>query len=157
MDRFWQDLRYGFRLLIKSPGFSIVAILSLALGIGANTAIFSLISGFLLTPLPVDQPRQLVTIFTADKKNPGNLPVSHYNYNDYRDKGDAFSGVIAYTFGGASMKSGDKTEPVNYEIASGNYFDVLGVKAARGRTFLPEEDKTPGANPVAVISDGLWH
>ena len=156
MERLGQDLRYGFRVLLKNPGFALVAILSLALGIGANTAIFSILNAFLLAPMPVDQPTQLVSIFTTDTKNPGNLPVSHYNFKDFREKNAVFSDITAYTFAGATMTTGKESTGVTVELAAGNYFDVLGVKAFRGRTFLPDEDKTPGANPVVVLSYGLW-
>src|SRR5581483_3075820 len=156
MERLWQDLRYGFRMLWKSPGFTIVAVISLALGIGANTAIFSTLHAFLFSPLPVEQADRLVKMFTTDKNNPGNLPVSHWNFNDLRDKNDVFSGVTAYTFAGASMAAGNETTPVTIQVVAGNYFDVLGVKLHLGRGFLPDEDKTPGTNPVVVLSYGLW-
>src|SRR5581483_10470486 len=137
MERLWQDLRYGFRMLWKSPGFTIVAVISLALGIGANTAIFSTLHAFLFSPLPVEQADRLVKMFTTDKN-------------------DVFSGVTAYTFAGASMAAGNETTPVTIQVVAGNYFDVLGVKLHLGRGFLPDEDKTPGTNPVVVLSYGLW-
>src|SRR5882724_6539084 len=156
MERLWQDLRYGFRMLLKSPGFTLVAVLSLALGIGANTAIFSVLNSFLLAPLPIERPTELVSLFTTDTKNPGNLPVSHWNFKDFREKNAVFSDVTAYTFGGASMTVGKQTTGVGVNLVAGNYFDVLGVKAMLGRTFLPDEDKTPDTNPVVVMSYGTW-
>ena len=105
MENLFKDIRYGIRMLVKSPGFTVVALVSLALGIGANTAIFSMISAFLFAPLPANQPTRLVSIFTTDVKNPGPLPTSHLNYLDYRDKNDAFSDVLAYTFAGVSFSS----------------------------------------------------
>src|ERR1700742_1038005 len=98
MENLLKDMRYGLRMLLKNPGFTAVAVLSLALGIGANTAIFSIINSVLLAPLPVTEPAQLVSIFTTDQKNPGPLPVSHYNYLDYRDKTDVFDGILGYNF-----------------------------------------------------------
>src|SRR5215210_2388419 len=98
MENLLKDIRYGVRMLIKSPGFTLVAIISLALGIGANTAIFSIISSVLFAPLPVQEPARLVSIFTTDVKNQGNLPVSHYNFLDHRDKNDVFEGVLCYNF-----------------------------------------------------------
>ncbi|HEX8186532.1 MAG TPA: ABC transporter permease, partial [Blastocatellia bacterium] len=157
MENLLKDIRYGIRMLVKSPGFTIVAVLSLALGIGANTAIFSIISAFLFAPLPVEEPSRLVSIFTTDVKNPGNLPVSHYNYIDYRDKNDVFTGVASYNFAAANLNKGaGETRQIFGMIVSGNYFDVLGVKPAYGRTFIPDEDKTPSTHPVVVLSYACW-
>src|SRR5215510_1829665 len=156
METLWKDIRFGFRILFKSPAFTIVAALSLALGIGANTAVFSIINASLLKPLPVEEPERLVSLFTTDTKNPGNHPTSHLNYLDYRDQNQVFSGLLAYTGAGLSLTRGETTEPVFGLVVSGNYFDVLGVKAASGRAFLPDEDKTPGTHPVVVLSHGLW-
>jgi predicted permease len=156
VEALWQDIRFGFRVLIKSPAFSAVAVLSLALGIGANTAVFSIINASLLKPLPVEEPKQLVSLFTTDAKNPGNLPTSHLNYVDYRDQNQVFSGVLAFTGAGVTLTKGEATEPLFAQVVSGNYFDVLGVKAALGRTFLPDEDKTPDTHPVVVLSYDRW-
>jgi predicted permease len=156
METLLQDVRFGFRILLKSPAFTLVAALSLALGIGANTAVFSIINASLLKPLPVEEPARLVSVFTTDVGRPGNLPTSHLNYIDYRDQNQVFSGLLAYTFAGLSLNRGETTEPIFGHVVSGNYFDVLGVKAALGRTFLPDEDKTPGTHPVVVLSHGLW-
>jgi predicted permease len=157
MENLFKDIRCGIRMLVKSPGFTVVALVSLALGIGANTSIFSMISAFLFAPLPVDQPSRLVSIFTTDVKNPGPLPTSHLNYLDYRDKNDAFSDVLAYTFAGVSFSSSSgENKQLTAQVVSGNYFDVLGVKAQLGRTFLPEENKTPDTHPVVVLSYAAW-
>ena len=156
METLWQDIRFGFRILFKSPAFTIVAALSLALGIGANTAVFSIINASLLKPLPVEEPERLMSVFTTDAKNPGNLPTSHLNFIDYRDQNQVFSGLLAYTFAQVSLTRGETNEPVFGLVVSGDYFDVLGVKAASGRTFVPDEDKTPGSHPVVVLSHGLW-
>jgi putative ABC transport system permease protein len=157
METLLKDARYGLRMLIRSPGFTVVALLSLALGIGANTAIFSMISAFLFAPLPVEQPSQLVSIFTVDVKNPGPMPTSHLNYIDYRDKNEAFTDILAYTFAGLSYSTpGGESKNLTAQVVSGNYFDVLGIKPQHGRTFLPEEDKTPGSHPVVVLSHAAW-
>jgi macrolide transport system ATP-binding/permease protein len=157
MEALVKDIRYGFRLLIKSPGFAIVAVLSLALGIGANTAVFSFLNAFLLSPLPVHEADRLVSIFTTDVKNPGNHPTSHYNYIDYRDKNDVFEEILAYNFAGINHTGpGGETKQLVAEMVTSNYFDVLGVRPLHGRTFLPEEDKTPGTHPVAVLSHACW-
>src|SRR5262245_4217207 len=156
METLWQDVRFGFRILFKSPAFTFVAALSLALGIGANTAVFSIINASLLKPLPVEEPDRLVSCFTTDVGRPGNLPTSHLNYVDYRDQNQVFTGLLAYNFAQMSLTRGETTEPVFGLVASGNYFDVLGVKATLGRGFIPDEDKTPGARPVVVLSHRLW-
>ncbi|PYT09608.1 MAG: hypothetical protein DMF60_02250 [Acidobacteria bacterium] len=157
METLLKDARYGLRMLIRSPGFTIVAVLSLALGIGANTAIFSIVSAFLFAPLPVDRPAQLVSIFTTDLKNPGPLPTSHLNFIDYREKNEAFSDILAYTFAPVNLSgTSGETKQLFAQVVSGNYFDVLGVKAEHGRTFVPDEDKTPATHPVVVLSYAAW-
>jgi predicted permease len=157
METLFKDIRYGVRMLLKSPGFTIVAVLSLALGIGANTAVFSIVNSFLFAPLPVSEPGRLVSIFTSDVKNPGPLPTSHLNYIDYRDKNEGFSEMLAYTFVQVNYSGGSgESKQLFAEVVSGNYFDVLGVKATAGRTFLPDEDKTPGTHPVVVLSYASW-
>ena len=157
METLLKDSRYGLRMLLKSPGFTFVALLSLALGIGANTAIFSMVSAFLFAPLPVERASQLVSIFTMDAKNPGPLPTSHLNFIDYRDKNDAFSDILGYTFAQVSLSgTGGESKQLFAQVVSGNYFDVLGVKAEQGRMFSADEDKTPGTNPVVVLSYGAW-
>lgn len=157
MESLLKDARYGFRMLLRSPGFTAVALISLALGIGANTAIFSMVSAILLAPLPVERPADLVSIFTTDSKNPGPLPTSHLNFLDYREKNDVFSDVLGYTFAPVNLSGANgETKQIFASVVSGNYFDVLGVKAAYGRTFFPDEDKTPGTNPVVVLSYGTW-
>jgi predicted permease len=160
MGTLWQDIRFGSRMLFKSRAFTVVAVLSLALGIGANTTIFTLINTVLLQSLPVAEPSQLMSVFGTDENNKGNqldfAPVSYPNYVDYRDQNDVFTGLLV--FGGAAMSLSGTGEPeqINGLMVSGNYFDLLGVKAARGRTFLPEEDSTPGTHPVIVLSHALW-
>jgi predicted permease len=151
------DIRYALRTLLKSPAFAAVAILTLALGIGANTAMFSLVHAVLLRPIPVSAPERLASIFTTDVKNPGNLPMSHLNYLDVREKSPVFSGVAAFTFSQMNYDAGTGTpEPVPVQVVSGNYFDVLGVRMTAGRGFQPQEDQTPGTHAVAVASHGFW-
>jgi predicted permease len=150
------DLRYALRTLIKAPAFAAVAILTLALGIGANAAMFSLVNAVLLRPLPVRDAGSLVSIFTTDAKNPGNLPLSHLNYLDIRDGNPAFTGIAAFTFAEMNFDAGGKPEPIPVQVVSGNYFDVLGVQPTAGRTFLAEEDSTPGGHPVTILSYGFW-
>lgn len=158
-----QDLRCGTRMLRKNLSFTVVAVLSLALGIGANVAIFTIINAVFLHPLPVQEPSQLAEMFTRDSKtvdmnaNFQLTPTSLPNYEDYRDKNTVFSGLAAATFP-IPMNWGGRAAPEQLTalVVSANYFDVLGVKAYRGRTFFADEDKKPGANAVVVLSHGLW-
>jgi macrolide transport system ATP-binding/permease protein len=148
------DLRYGLRVLAKSPAFTIVAVLSLALGIGANTAIFSLVNVLLLRPIPVREPDRLVSVFTTDQRNPGNLPVSHLNFKDLRDQNDVFTGMAAFTFAQVNWAKGTASEQLLVQLVSGEYFSLLGVSLRLGRVILPEEDRKPA--PVAVLGHGFW-
>jgi macrolide transport system ATP-binding/permease protein len=157
MQNLVKDLRYGIRVLMASPGFTAIAVISLALGIGANTAIFSVVRAFMFAPLPVEDAGKLVTISTSDVKNPGNLPTSYANYQDYRDKNEVFSGLTGITFGAVDMNIGNgEARQAFCQLVSANYFDVLGVRAARGRTFFPDEDRAPGTGPVIVLSYASW-
>jgi len=130
--------------------------LSLALGIGANTTIFTFINAILLRPLPVEDPASLATVFTLDPKIPGDLGCSYPNYKDYRDRNRAFSSLLAYLTVVGSLTGGDAPRRIIFQMVSGNYFQTLGVTPIAGRVFLPEEDTVPGAYPVAIISHALW-
>ncbi len=149
-----QDLRYGLRMLAKSPGFTAIAVLSLALGIGANTAIFSLVNTALLKPIPVDAPERLAAVFMNDERNPGNLPLSHLNFKDLRDQNQVFTEMAAFTFAQVNWSTGTESEQTPLQVVSGNYFSVLGAQTVLGRAFLPEEDVKP--TPVVVLSHGFW-
>jgi len=151
-----KDMQYALRGMGKNPGFTAVVALSLGLGIGANTAIFTLVNAIFLKPIPVQDPVSLVTVYTTDPRNKGFLPVSWHNYKDYRDKCDAFSGLAAGAGVGVALRTDAEPKQVFGEIVSGNYFSVLGVKAILGRTFLPEEDGAPNAHPVVVLSHAFW-
>jgi predicted permease len=155
MRTLWQDLRYGARTLWQSPGFTVVAVLSLALGIGANTSIFSFVNAVLLKSLPVADPSRLVYVFSGSRSAPYNV-ASYPDYVDFRDKNEVFSSLIAYSPISVSLNDNDQPDTISGLIVSGNYFDTLGVRPVLGRAFLPEEDKTPGSNPVVVISHALW-
>jgi predicted permease len=156
MNGFWKDVRYAFRSMRKSPGFTAAAMVSLALGIGANTAIFTLINAVFLQPLPVKDAASLITMYTSDPRNPGFLPISYPNYQDYRDNNEAFSAMLASSGFGAAFAMGGEPRQIFGEIVSGNYFELLGVKPALGRMFSPEEDGAPGAHPVLVLSNAFW-
>jgi len=153
-DDVFQDLRYGVRMLIRHPGFTAVAVLTLALGIGANTGIFTLLDKVLIRPLPVERADRLVRFVNDASGEPG--VVSYPFYVDLRDGNQVLAGLAAHVQRPFSLSDGMATERVVGEIVSGNYFDVLGVQPALGRFFLPEEDRTPGIHPVAVISHSLW-
>ena len=158
MTQILQDVRYAVRLLAKNPGFTAVVVFTLALGIGANAAIFSITDKVLLQSLPVSDPDQLVVLSAYDpKEGPGTESTFSYAmYQDLRDRSDVFSGVI--TRGGAQMNVSyaDQNERVRGEMVSGNFFEVLGVRPWAGRLFTQDDDRTPGAHPVAVISYQFW-
>jgi predicted permease len=155
LETLLQDVKFGARTLSKNPGFTLVAVLTLALGIGANTSIFSFVNAVLLRPLPVAEPGRLVYVFGGTRTAPYNVS-SYPDYVDYRDRNEVFSDLIAYSPISLSLNSNDQADVISGLIVTGNYFDALGVPAHLGRTFLPEEDTTPGGHPVAIISHGLW-
>jgi len=152
----FEDLRYSIRALLKARAFATAAVLSLGLGIGANTTIFTLLNAVLLRPLPVEAPERLVAVGTLDARNPGLWPSSYPNYRDYRDHNQVFSSLLLYSAITLNLTGFGEPQPVTGQIVSGNYFATLGVVPVVGRGFLPEEDASPGAYPVAVIGYGLW-
>jgi predicted permease len=159
MQTLWQDLRYGARMLLKQPGFTLIAVATLALGIGANTAIFTWLKAVFLQPLPgVAANERLVNLHSVLERSGGrDSSLSYPDYKDYRDRNQAFSGLAAFNLESFSMLAdGGQPERVFGSLVSGNYFDVLGAGMALGRGFRPEEDRTPGAHPVVVISHKLW-
>ncbi|HVT16274.1 MAG TPA: ABC transporter permease [Thermoanaerobaculia bacterium] len=160
MFELWQDLRYGFRLLVKYPRVSAWAVLSLALGVGANSAIFSLVDGLLLRPLPVADPGRLVAVYGTDEKDSGNLsfyPLSYPNFLDLRDDNTSLSGLFAFRRHRLSFADGrGEPELVTGQIVSTNYFAVLGVHPALGQTFTPGADRAMGGDPLVVLGHGLW-
>jgi len=152
------DIRYALRTLAKSPGFACVVIFTLALGIGANAAIFSLLDRVLLQSLPVANPDQLAVLTSYDPKDGPDIgsSFSYLMYTDLRDKNDVFSGVIVRGGTQMNVSYGDQTERVRGELVSGNFFEVLGVRPWAGRLFTQDDDRTPGAHPVAVLSYAYW-
>jgi predicted permease len=156
METLWRDLQYSLRALRKRPGFTLTVVITLALGIGANATIFTWIKAVLLEPLPgIEQPDRLVEIWGATHNNSA-LSSSYLDYLDFRDHNVVLSGVAAHQVQPLNLGRGRKPERVWGAVVSGNYFNVLGVRAILGRTFLPEEDRTPNSHPVAVIGYGLW-
>jgi len=156
MEALIKDVRYGIRNLVKRPGYTAIALITLALGIGANTAIFSLVSTVLLRPLPVPHPEQLVEVYGTFHQGADYTIQSYLNYKDYRDRNNVFSGLMAYRFAPMSISHENRNERVWGFLVSGNYFDTLGVQPYLGRYFVPEEDQTPGSHPVAVITYACW-
>jgi predicted permease len=155
MDRLLLDLRLALRRLRQNPGFSIVAILTLALGIGANTAIFSVINAVLIRPLPVERSSELVSINETLSGN--TFPtLSFPNYQDMRDRNTVLSGLAAYRILPASLGLPGSSQRLWGYLVTGNYFEMLGVKPVRGRLLQPEDDRVPGSHPVAVISYNCW-
>ncbi|HEV2802105.1 MAG TPA: ABC transporter permease [Pyrinomonadaceae bacterium] len=156
METLIQDLRYGFRSLLKSKGFTFVAVLALALGIGANSAIFSVVNSVLLRPLPFERPEELVAVQGRNERD-GSLFTEHSypNYVDLRDQSQSFAHVVAYSPTTAFITGGEEPERVRGVIASADLFPMLGVQPVLGRVYTREEDK-PGVQRTIVLSYGLW-
>ncbi len=156
MENLVKDVRYALRLLWKSPVFTLAAVLSIALGIGVNTTIFSLVNAVLLRPLPVARPGELVEVYTSSDNE--DIPYATSSYPDYLDfarENSVFTGLAGHSLMFAPVTRDGRSEVVIGEIVTATYFDVLGVGAVVGRTFAPGEDE-PGAKPVAVLGYGLW-
>src|SRR5262245_10155634 len=157
MQTLWQDLRFGARMLIKNPGFTLVAVITLALGIGANTAIFSVVNAVLLQPLPYAKAEELVEIY----RTPGGedrWPFPPAAYLNLRSRNTVFTDIAALDNRGlpANLTGWGEPERLQGYKVSANFFTLFGVTMRQGRAFLPEEDR-PGANRVVVISHELWH
>jgi predicted permease len=154
MASLWQDIRYGLRMLAKNPGFTIIAVVTLALGIGANTAIFSVVNGVLLRPLPYPQPNQLV-VLSEKTKNFDRSSISYPNFLDWQRRNSSFASLAAYREDDFVMTGSGETERVRIGMVSAGFFEILGVRPVRGRLFTAEEDRL-GTAKVALISAGLW-
>src|SRR6266545_3849544 len=158
MQTLLQDLRYGARMLLTKPGFTLIAVLTLALGIGANTTIFSVINSLLLKPIPFPDPDRLVLVWESQAKDPQSRNiVSAPNFQDWQRQNDVFASLAIFDSAGKgyNLSGGGEPERVSGVRVSASFFEVLGVKPRRGRTFLPDEE-TPGKHQVVVINDGLW-
>jgi predicted permease len=154
METLWQDLRYSLRVLGKNPGFAAIAILTLALGIGANTALFSVVNGVLLRPLPYPQPDRIVAI-SEKTANFERSSISYPNFLDWQRANSTFSSIAAYRSDDFSVTGRGEAERVRIGMVSAGFFEILGVTPTRGRLFTPEEDRL-GTTPVAILSAGLW-
>ena len=154
MNTLWQDIRFAVRMLLKNWSVTAIIVVVLALGIGANTAIFSVVNAALLRPLPYADPDKLVRL-SEDSPNVPQMSISYPNFLDWREQNKVFSGIAAMQFRSLNLTGKDEPERLAGRAVSAELFDVLGVKPALGRSFAPEEDR-PGANPVCIISNGLW-
>jgi putative ABC transport system permease protein len=156
MGTMFQDIRYGIRMLLKNPAMTLVATLTLALGIGANTAIFSAVNGLMLRPLPVANAERLV-VFAGEPQG-GNIftQFAYPDFQDIRSQADGFSDVLAYSLNLAGMESDGKVEPVILSYVSGNYFSALGLNPAAGRLIYGPETEKNGTEPVVVVGYGYW-
>lgn len=150
-----KDLTYGLRMLRRNPVFATVAVLSLAVGIGANSAIFGIVNSLLLRPRPVSHPEQLVELYTGDRQHPYET-TSYPSYVEFRDRNQVFTGLAAHGIRQFKLGDANQVEPVWGEAVSANYFDVLGVQLLEGRMSVAEDDRVPGRDPVVVIGYALW-
>ncbi|HEV2183182.1 MAG TPA: ABC transporter permease, partial [Candidatus Acidoferrales bacterium] len=156
MGTFWQDLQYGGRLLLKSPAFTFIAVATLALGIGANTAIFGIVNAVVLRPLPYPNQQQLVNVWETDsnrKIKHGSVPPG--DFFDWRAQNQVFQGISAFQFDVFNLTGAGEPEQVWGGRVSANFFDLLGVRPLVGRTFRPDEEQ-PGHDRVVIISRAIW-
>ena len=154
MTNFWQDLRYGLRLLLKNPGFTAIAVLTLALGIGANTALFSVVNGVLLNPLPYPEPERLVAVYSnADSSGMGS--ISYPNFLDWQRDNHSFSALGAFRTEEYNLTGAGEPERLHGHMVSADFLSALGIHPILGRNILGEEDQAGGA-PVVLLGDGLW-
>lgn len=148
----WRDVQYAVRTLRRNPGFAVVAIVSLALGLGVNVIVFGLLNAFLLRPLPIREPKDVVFI----ENSHGGSTQSFPNYRDFRDRATTFAGLAAFRIASMGITRNASTEKVWGFLVTGNYFDLLGIPPRLGRLFSPSDDGAPGSNPVVVLSDRYW-
>jgi predicted permease len=152
----FQDLRFALRVLLKQPGFTLIAVITLALGIGANTGVFSLVDAILWRSLAVPQPERLIAVYTTGGGGDGYRSLSYADYLYYRDQQKSLSGLAAYARVPVRLRQGNQLEQIGAELVTGNFFSVLQLDAVQGRLLTPADDQTRGAHPVAVISHRLW-
>jgi hypothetical protein len=158
MNTLWRDMRYGIRIILKNPVFSALAVLILSLGIGVNTAIFSLANVLLLRPLRIENPEQIVGLYSKNTQRPDSYRgFSYPNYVDIRERNSVFSGLAAHDLAIVGINEGDTTRRTFAELISSNYFTTFGVRLFRGREFTPNEERPGSANPVAIVSHGYWN
>jgi len=151
-----QDVRHAVRLLVKAPGFTVVAVLTLALGIGVNTTVFSVINGMLLRPIPVPHPEQIIVLAAQQEGSQDFQSFSYPDYQDIRSQADTFSDILAFRVSLVGVSVDGKGEHCVISRVTGNYFTTAGIQPALGRLILPSEGQTPGADPVFVLGYGYW-
>jgi hypothetical protein len=156
LESFLRDLRYAFRSLLKRPGFTAAAALSLGLGIGANTTVFTLVNAAFLSSIPVAEPGRVVVVYTSQRSSPGFLPISYLNYLDLRRQNDALSGLAAFQWLRPNLLYQDRPQRLFTQIVTDNYFDVLGIRPLLGRTFGPEDFAARGGSPVVFLAHSFW-
>jgi putative ABC transport system permease protein len=156
MENLWKDLSYAWRILVKSPGFAIVAVLALGLSIGANTAIFGLFNGVMWRPLPVKDPQQLVVVAAKQRSLDFMIPLSYPDFQDYRQLKTVFSDMCGYVPSPVNLQAEGRPTRAWAELVTGNYFSMLGLEAVRGRTFAADEGWVPGKDALIVLSYKYW-
>src|SRR5215469_7666841 len=160
METFLQDLKYAARMLLKKPAFTLVAVLSLTLGIGANSTIFTMTKAIFMQSIGVKDPSTVVIVFSnANNRGAAQqqyLPISYLNSRDIREKSNAFAGASVFIGSGASLIVSGQQVGVFCPLVNWDFFEIMGIKPELGRWFRPDEDDAPGAHPVAVLSHGLW-
>jgi predicted permease len=152
----FKDIQYGVRMLVKNPGVTLVAVITLALGIGANTAIFSGVNAFLMRPLPVTRPNEVIRLMELAGDGEVSDEVSYPDFLDYRTQTNSFTGLAAEDMAPAAIDTDNQNDVIWGQVVSANYFDVVQITPVLGRTFAPDEDKTVGGSPVLVLSHSLW-
>ena len=152
----FKDIQYGVRMLLKNPGVTLVAVITLALGIGANTAIFSGVNAFLMRPLPVTRPNEVIRLMERESDGELSDEVSYPDFLDYRTQSSSFAGLAAEDMVPAAIDTENQNDVIWGQVVSANYFDVVQIKPLLGRAFASDEDKTIGGNAVVVLSHSLW-
>ena len=157
LENFARDIRFGFRMLCKSPGVTAVVVIALALGVGANTAIFSVVNGFLLRPLPVPSPEQIAVLAIQQKDAPvGSSGFSYPEFVDFREQANKVADIFGLVLATVQFTANDQSEECSANYVSGNYFTSLGLRPAAGRLYLPSEAETPGEPLLVVLGYGYW-
>src|SRR5688572_6012940 len=152
----FKDIQYGVRMLLKNPGVTLVAVITLALGIGANAAIFSGVNAFLMRPLPVTRPNEVIRLMEVAGDGEVNDEFSYPDFLDYREQSSSFAGLAAEDMVPAAIDTENQNDVIWGQVVSANYFDVVQIQPVLGRVFAPDDDKTIGGSPVLVLSHSLW-